>query len=80
MDFTVLSVIEAFSTLSFAFKIVAKSDASTSTPSLINAFEALKRTRLEFFSLPPPLAHSRMYANHDAYNELLAFLEKHALG
>jgi len=81
MDYTVLSVIDAFSTLYFAFKIVAKSiNATTSTPSLINAFEALKRTQLEFITLPPLLAHSRMYANHDAYNELLAFLEKHALG
>jgi hypothetical protein len=80
MDYTVLPVIDAFSTLYFAFKIVAKSNATTSAPSLINAFEALKRIQLEFLTLPPPVAHSRMYANHDAYNELLAFLEKHALG
>jgi hypothetical protein len=80
MDFTVLSVIDAFSTLYFAFKIVAKSIPSTSQPSLINAFEFLKRTQVQFVSLPPPLSHAIMYANHDTYNDLLAFLEKHELG
>ena len=79
-DFTVLSVIDAFSTLYFAFKIVAKSNASTSQQSLLNAFEFLKRTQVQFVSLPPPLSHARMYANHDTYNNLLAFLEKHELG
>ena len=80
MDFTVLAVIDAFSTLYFAFKIVSKSNASTSQPSLINAFEFLKRTQVHFVSLTPPLSHARMYANHDTYNDLLAFLEKHELG
>ena len=80
MDFAVLGVIDAFSTDYFAFKIVAKSNASTSQPALINAFEFLKRTQVHYASLPPPLSHARMYANHDAYHALLAFLEKHELG
>ena len=80
MDFTVLVVMEAFSALYFAFKIVAKSNASTSQQSLINTFEFLKRTQVQFVSLPPPLSYARMYANHDTYNDLRAFLEKHELG
>ncbi len=79
MDFTVLAVIDAFSTLYFAFKIVAKSNASTSQPSLINAFEFLKHTQVQFVSLPPPLSYARMHANHDTYNDLRDFLEKHEL-
>jgi hypothetical protein len=80
VDFTVLAVINAFSTRYFAFKIVAKSNASTPQPSLINAFEFLKRTQVQLVSLPPPLSYARKYANHDTYNDLRAFLEKHELG
>jgi hypothetical protein len=76
-----LSVIDAFSTLNFAFKITVKSNASPSAaPTQINAFEFLRRAQVDFISLPPPLLHAKMYANHDAYNDLLAFLEKHELG
>ncbi len=67
--------------MNFAFKIVAKSNASSSSaPSLIDALEYLKRMQVDFLSLPSPLSHAIMYANHDIYNDLLAFLEKHELG
>ena len=29
--------------------------------------------------LPPLLAHERMYANHELYNELTTFLENHGI-
>jgi len=77
----VLSVIDAFSSVNFAFKIIAKSNLSSSaSPTLLNAFEYLKLSQVDFLVLPPPLSHAVMYANHDTYNDLLAFFEKHELG
>ena len=79
LDLEVLAVIEAFSIVHFNFKI---SSLPTAVPLLptVNAFDVMRRTQTSFLAAPPRLDHARMYSNHHAYNELIAFLEKHELG
>ncbi len=40
----------------------------------------MRRIYVAFITSPPRLDHARMYANHYAYNNLIAFLEKPARG
>jgi len=79
MDMTALSVIEAFSTQFFTFKVTSQPAETPQARTLLNAFEVLKQTQLSFVFLPPRLEHARMYANHHSYNALLAFLEERQL-
>ena len=80
MDMTALSVIEAFSTYFFTFKVTSQPAETPQARSLLNAFEVLKHTQVSFVFLPPRPEHARMYANHHNYNALLAFLEERQLG
>ena len=80
MDMTALSVIEAFSTQYFSFKLTCKPAETPQARNLRNAFEVLKQSQVSYAFLPPRLEHARMYANHDCYNALLAFLEERQLG
>ena len=79
VDMPVLSVIKAFSTLSFTFKITSRPTATASRP-IINPFDIMRQTQTAFVSLPLRLNHARMYANHTGYNELIDFMEENKLG
>ena len=68
VDMLVLSVIKAFSTLAFTFKITSRPNATASRP-IINFFDIMQKTQNAFVSLPLRLNHARMYANHNGYNE-----------
>jgi hypothetical protein len=65
MDMTALSVIEAFSTQYFSFKLTCKPAETSQARNLRNAFEVLKQSQVSYAFLPPRLEHARMYANHD---------------
>jgi hypothetical protein len=75
----VLSVIDSFATLHFTFKITSLPSANP-VRAMINAFDVIRRAHTSFLAVPPRLDHARMYSNHHAYNDLIAFLEKHELG
>jgi hypothetical protein len=78
LDLTMMSVIDAFSTLHFAFKISSLPTATRPPlPSEVDPFVIMRRTQTVLVTLPPRLVHCKMYANHDAYNDLIAFLEVH---
>jgi hypothetical protein len=79
IDMHALSVIKAFSTLCFTFKITSRPTA-TATREVINPFDRMRLIQVEYLSLPPRLQHERMYANHDGYNALIDFLEENKLG
>ena len=81
LDLTVMSVIDAFSTLHFTFKISSLPTATRPPlPNTVDPFVIMRRTQTSFVTLPPRLVHCRMYANHDTYNDLIAFLEIHGVG
>ncbi len=46
----------------------------------VNPFNIMMNARVNYAFLPPMLSHKRMYTNHNIYNELIEFLEKHSLG
>ena len=86
LDLTVMSVINAFSTLHSTFKISSLPTATRPPlPNKIDPFVIMRRTHLFLLrcpiaSAPIRLLHCRMYASHDAYNDLVAFLEVHEVG
>ncbi len=79
LDLEVLSVIDAFATLHFTFNIASLPSANP-VLATINAFDLIRRAQTSFLAVPPRLDHAKMYSNHHAYNDLIAFLEKHELG
>ena len=81
LDLTVMSVMNAFSTLHSTFKISSLPTAThPPLPNEIDPFVIMRRSQTFFVTMPPRLLHCRMYANHDAYNVLIAFLEVHEVG
>jgi hypothetical protein len=79
LDMIVMSVVKAFSTMSFSFKIWSRPTSAPSRPQ-INPFDIMRQTQIGYISLPSRLTHVRMYSNHDAYNQLISFLEENKLG
>jgi hypothetical protein len=80
MNMTTLSVIVAFSTHFFTFKVASQPAETPQARTVLNAFEFFKQTQVSYVFLPPRLEHLRMYAIHHSYNALLAFLEERQLG
>ena len=80
MDLSAMSVIESYSTQYFTFKLTSQPTATPQARSLVNASNVMRRVQTSFIFLPPRLEYSRMYANHNAYNALLACLEERQLG
>ena len=62
MDFMVLSVVDAFSTAYFAFKIASMPTVAPLLPAIINPFDLMRRIQSTFITPPPRLDHAMMYA------------------
>ncbi len=56
MDMMVMSVVKAFSTMSFSFKISFRPTSALSRPH-INPFDIMRQTQIGYISLPSRLTH-----------------------
>jgi len=67
--------------LDFTFKIYALPTATRPPlPNLVDPFVNMRRKQTTFVTPPLRIVHCKMYANLDAYNDLIAFLEVHEVG
>jgi hypothetical protein len=59
MDMIVMSVVKAFSTMSFSFKIWSRPTSAPSRPQ-INPFDIMRQTQIGYISVPSRLTHVRI--------------------